>query len=333
VARRAFGGFQMSWREFKAAGVDPFSDFSKLHFVGLPQDTIAYMVRDGVADAGTVRTNVLETMAKEKLIDLKRFRILNARTLNGNSVALSTRFYPEWPFAKMPQTSVEISEKVAIALLSLSPDHPAMKAIDYLGWTVPLDYKPVHDLFRDLEIYPYARANADLWLLLRNHWEWAVFAVTVIVLLLLHSVRTEYLVQRRTRDLTRANKELEREILERQRAEDRARQHEAELAHVSRVSVIGEMTSGLAHELRQPLAAIRNYAEGGVRRLNDRDGRDSDIRNAFARIADQAGRAGQIIEHVRSYLQNREPRRRIIDLNMAIEEAVSLVAPDAHRAD
>ena len=333
VARGAFGGFQMAWREFKDAGIDPFSDFSKLQFVGLPQDTIAFMVRDGIADAGTVRTNVLETMAKEELIDLGTFRVLNPRDLPEDSVALSTRLYPEWPFAKMPQTSVDLSEKVAIALMSLAPDSPAMRATDYLGWTVPLDYKPVHDLFRDLEIYPYAPGKVDPWVLLRDHWEWVVFAVTLLALLLLHGVRTEYLVQRRTRDLTRANRNLEHEMLERQRAEDRARQHEAELAHVSRVSVIGEMTSGLAHELRQPLAAIRNYAEGGVRRLNGRTGKDGDIRDAFARIADQAGRAGQIIDHVRSYLQNREPRRLDIDLNMAIEEAVSLIDPDARRAD
>jgi len=331
VSRNAFGGFQMAWREFKAAGIDPFKALSRIDFMGFPQDAIVLAVRDGRIDAGTVRTDVIETMANEGLVKRDDFRILNAMDEPGLRVALSTRLYPEWPFAKMPHASPELSEKIAIALLTLGPYSAPMLAAGYSGWTVPLDYQPVHELFRDLEIGPYAREPIGLLDILTTHWEWVLFACVLLVLILLHGIRTEHLVQSRTRELSTVNRELERQIAERRQAEERVRQHEAELAHVSRISVIGEMTSGLAHELRQPLAAIRNYADGGIRRLERHNG-GGDLKDALTRITEQAGRAGQIISRVRGYMRKREPRRGPVDLNTAAEEAAAFLDYDARRA-
>ncbi|MDA1089970.1 MAG: PhnD/SsuA/transferrin family substrate-binding protein [Proteobacteria bacterium] len=332
VAPRAFGGFQMAWREFKAAGIDPFKDFKEIRSFGFPQDDIVFAVRDGLVDAGTVRTDILETMAEADNIDIKNFRILNKQTLAGNKMLLSTRLYPEWPLAAMPHVAAELSEKVALALLSLNSDSPEMLAAGYTGWTVPLDYKPVHDLFRDLELGPYVRQKPGILDLLARYLEWVVFASVLMVLIILHGIRTEYLVQRRTRELSEVNRELEHEIHERQSAEEQVRQHESELAHVSRVSVIGEMTSGLAHELRQPLSAIRNYAEGGIRRLQRNNGDTSDLGEALNQINQQAGRAAQIIARVRGYMRKREPRREAVDLNHAVEEAVTLFRHDARNS-
>jgi len=332
VSRNAFGGFQMAWREFKANGIDPFKALSRIDFMGFPQDEIVLAVGDGRIDAGTVRTDVIETMADEGLVKRDDFRILNAKDVSGLRVALSTRLYPEWPLAKMPHTSPELSEKIAIALLTLGPYSAPMLAAGYSGWTVPLDYQPVHELFRDLEIGPYTRQPIGLLDILTTHWEWVLFACVLLVLILLHGIRTEHLVQSRTRELSAVNRELERQITERHQAEERVRQHEAELAHVSRISVIGEMTSGLAHELRQPLAAIRNYADGGIRRLERRNGGADDLKDALARITEQAGRAGQIIARVRGYMRKREPKREPVDLNTAAREAAAFLEYDARRA-
>jgi two-component system sensor histidine kinase TtrS len=324
VRRGAFGGFQMAWRELKAIGVNPFSDLSDIKFMGLPQDNIVYAVRDGLADAGTVRTDVLEKMSEEGVINLSNFRVLNRQHSDGIGIAHSTRLYPEWPFAKMPHTSTEIAEKVAIALLSLTDESPEMQTAGYSGWTVPLDYQPVHELFKDLEIGPYVKGDIKLSDLVYQYREWLLFTCIVMILIILHGIRTEYLVNKRT-------KELQREIHERHQAEQRARRHEGELAHVSRVSVIGEMTSGLAHELRQPLAAIRNYAEGGIRRVDREKINPDEIRKALKEITEQAGRAAKIISRARSYMQKRAPVKTAVDVNMAISEAVHFFDPDAKR--
>lgn len=329
VGRKAFGGFQMAWREMHAAGVDPFADLSSLIFSGLPQDRVVFAVRDGRADAGTVRTGVLETMAAEGKIALADYRVLQPRKIPGSGLRLSTALYPEWPFAKTRRTPPELAEKVAIALLAMDADSVAMRTAGYAGWTVPLDYQPIHELFRELGIGPYVPAEIGLAGIIRRYWEWVVFAAIILLMLVLHSVRTEYLVTRRTRELSAANAGLEHEFQERQRAEERARRHEAELAHVSRVNTMGEIASGLAHELNQPLSAIGNFARGTLRRLDDGRIDAAAFREAMERVVEQTGRAAQIISRVRGFLRKHEPRRGRVDMNRAVEDVAGLLDQDA----
>ena len=184
VDKNAFGGFLMAWREFKDRGIDPFRDFSELQFVGLPQDPIVYAVRDGKTDAGMVRTDTLERMAADGKIRLSEFRVLGSRNEPGFPFALSTRLYPEWPFARARHVSDDLAQKVTIALLSLAPDSPAAKASKSAGWTVPLDYTPVHDLYRELRVGPYAEygrmSPTDVW---RLYWRWIAAALGVFLML------------------------------------------------------------------------------------------------------------------------------------------------------
>ncbi|MCK5096674.1 MAG: PhnD/SsuA/transferrin family substrate-binding protein, partial [Desulfobacteraceae bacterium] len=61
VKETSFGGWRMAWREFKALGLDPYQDFKSLSFGGT-HDAVVYAVRDGIVDAGTIRTDTLERM-------------------------------------------------------------------------------------------------------------------------------------------------------------------------------------------------------------------------------------------------------------------------------
>jgi diguanylate cyclase (GGDEF)-like protein len=221
VDKNAFGGFLMAWREFKDHDIDPFRDFTEIRFVGLPQDPIVYAVRDGKVDAGMVRTDTLERMAADGKIRLDQFHILNPQQVVGFPFALSTRLYPEWPFAKARQTPDALAQKVAVALLSLPPGHPAMKASKSAGWTVPLDYTPVHDLYRELRVGPYEdygrMSTADV---LRSYWHWiagAAFVLVVLTAIAFYILRLNRILnQSQTRllkashDLERANQRLER---------------------------------------------------------------------------------------------------------------------------
>ncbi len=78
VKPMGFGGFLMAWRELREAGVDPFEDLSSLQFSGFPQDAVVYAVRDGTVDAGTFRTESLESLAAVGKVELSDSRILNA---------------------------------------------------------------------------------------------------------------------------------------------------------------------------------------------------------------------------------------------------------------
>lgn len=154
VDEASLGGFEMAWDELLRQGVDPYRDFARLDFAG-DHDSVVMAVLLGQADAGTVRTNILERMAAEGLIDLNQFKVLNPRPTDRFPFVHSTDLYPEWPFSKVSHTPNDLAQQVAVALLNMPPEHPAALAGNYAGWTVPLDYQPVHDLFRRLKLPPY----------------------------------------------------------------------------------------------------------------------------------------------------------------------------------
>ena len=135
VSKKAFGGFQMAWREFKSQNIDPFKDFKELRFLGIPMDKIVYQVRDGKIDAGTVRTDLLERMQSKGLINIANYKIINPQKHRLFPFKVSTRLYPSWFISKAESTPDEISKQVLQALLKLTPEHPAAKTGRYMGWT------------------------------------------------------------------------------------------------------------------------------------------------------------------------------------------------------
>lgn len=177
--KEGFGSWRVSWREFNDYGIDPFRDFLGIEFIGLPQDLVVYGVRDNKADAGTVRTGFLESMAAEGKINISDFRILNQRKHNDFPQLLSTRLYPEWAFAKAKDTLDELAEKVVIALIEMPQDSNAARAAKIVGWTVPLDYQRVHELMKELRITPYEDYGKITFVqALRKYWFWFALSFT-----------------------------------------------------------------------------------------------------------------------------------------------------------
>lgn len=119
--------------------------------------------------------------------------------------------------------------------------------------------------------------------------------------------------------------------LERKRAEQKARQHEAELAHMARLNIMGEMAAGLAHELNQPLSAIVNYAHGCVRRLRSHGDSSAELLDVLEQVCTQAERAGEIIRRVRNFVRKQGPQRAPVDINALIGEVASFIESDVNR--
>jgi len=130
--------------------VNPYTDLSRLAFGGI-HDKVVFAVKEGRVDVGTVRTNILERMARSGDIHLQDFRIIAPRRHAVFPFVRSTRLYPEWPFSKLQHTSNELAQQVAVALLSMPPGHAAAEAGNYASWTIPLDYQQVHELFQELK--------------------------------------------------------------------------------------------------------------------------------------------------------------------------------------
>jgi two-component system sensor kinase FixL len=106
--------------------------------------------------------------------------------------------------------------------------------------------------------------------------------------------------------------------------DNRIRELQGELLHVTRMTLMGEMASALAHELNQPLTALLNYT-GAARHMTGHLGEPAaKLAEVLDRIAEQAERAGLIIRRLRNFIEKREPIRAPEDINRAVEEAVEL---------
>ena len=122
------------------------------------------------------------------------------------------------------------------------------------------------------------------------------------------------------------------DITDRKRAEEQARQHQADLAHVLRLSTMGEMAAGLAHEINQPLGAIANYALGAARRLRGGTGVDHDaLLEVVECIGAEALRAGDIIRRLRELLHKEDPQPQPVDLNEVARASARVVEGEALR--
>ncbi len=115
-------------------------------------------------------------------------------------------------------------------------------------------------------------------------------------------------------------------------AETQARQHLTEVAHAARLSTLGGMAAGLAHELNQPLAAVVSYARGCARRLQAGDVPKAALIEVMEEISAQALRAGEVLRRIREFLRG-ESRREQVDLNDVVRRALRFAQSEAHRAE
>jgi C4-dicarboxylate-specific signal transduction histidine kinase len=117
------------------------------------------------------------------------------------------------------------------------------------------------------------------------------------------------------------------DLTDRKRAEkehERLRQLEADLAHVNRLSMMGELAASLAHEVKQPIAATRNNASAALNFLNKSPPNLDKARIALGFVAQDADRAGDIIDRIRDHTKKAPPRGDRFDLNEAVKEVIGL---------
>ncbi len=120
-----------------------------------------------------------------------------------------------------------------------------------------------------------------------------------------------------------------RDISERKRAEDKARAAEAQLAHVGRLSLMGELMAGISHEINQPLFAIANFAKACETTLNS--GKLDQIDKLLEwthKIGQQATRAGEIIRRMRDFSRKSTPHHSTVDVADMIHESIELMAAE-----
>jgi PAS domain S-box-containing protein len=124
------------------------------------------------------------------------------------------------------------------------------------------------------------------------------------------------------------------DITDRKHAEHELRVGQERLTHVARLSTMGEMATGLAHEINQPLTAIATYAQAAVRMMDAPGGADpTDLRDALVQIVSQSLRAGEVIRRLRAFVKTRTAHAERLEVNRLVEDIRILAVPDARVND
>ena len=112
---------------------------------------------------------------------------------------------------------------------------------------------------------------------------------------------------------------------------DREQKHLSDLAHVTRLSTMGEMASGLAHELNQPLTAIANYIRGCLRRIHRGNIELSELEAIMLQSVNEAERAAEIIRRMRAFVNKKDPHHEPVNINELIVRVSGFLASEMER--
>ncbi|MCR9367061.1 sensor histidine kinase [Vibrio antiquarius] len=311
VSEKAFGGYLTMRYQILEMGLNPNDFFADVRYLGFPIDANLYQLRDGNVEAAVVPACLLEQMQNEGLLQQGDFRVLNQQLNEHSSCAVSTPLYPNWSFAKTERGSAQLAKQIAQVLLAMPPDHPAIIAAGASGWTSPVSLLSIDKLYQALDLHPLQQpwwSEALRWLRSHQEWAWALF-IFVIVLNAYH-FWLEY-------RFSKSKQALEQTSL-------RLKEKSEQLEHSQRVAIVGEIGTSLAHELNQPLAAIRNYSEGGLLRLAKKRPHE-DIVPVLEKIQGQVERADAIIQRLRTLIRKRSVDKAPCDLQVLIDDTIELL--------
>jgi methyl-accepting chemotaxis protein PixJ len=310
VNKTSLGGWQMQWGEMKEAGIDPFKDLKSLEF-GETHDNVVYAVRDGKVDVGAVRTDTLERMANEGKIKLEDFVVINQQTnlQKDFPFLLSTDLYPEWPFAATQNTPNELSEEVASALLRMPKDSEAAKTAKAEGWTVPLNYRPVDDLFLELKIGAYEDlGKLSIGQFLWQYWHWLALGLIPLITLAALIIISQ---QKRAEAAMKADAAKQEETIR--------KQQQAEAALTKIAAEQRQQKETLEQEIYQLLDDVGNAVDGDLTvRANLQSMEMSTVADLFNAMIDNlkdiAIRVKQSSNQVSvSFLENTESIQRLAE--------------------
>lgn len=237
---RAWGGWVLNHHYLKFThNFDSFKDAKSVDEFH-SHDKVVKAVLDGNVDIGSIRTDTLERMSQEGLIDLDDINVLNPNVQYGDKFKfkLTTALYPEWPFLAGPETPDLVNKRIAGLLLRLTEKDIASKAGKNAGWTIPANYQGVHNVLRDLRLPPYQYyGEITLTQTLKKYWYiWLILLFGMMVIIFSIGL---YLKNSRKIEVNRHLFEM------------RTKQVESE-----KMATIGQMVAGTAHEINTPLGFL-----------------------------------------------------------------------------
>lgn len=298
-----FSGYQIAMREIADAGYSWEKFFRQGSFAGrsAAMRGVVDDVLSGRSDVGILRLCALENFAASDPSIMDRLRVIHELPAPGIACRTSTRLYPAQTISVTPRVSPALAREMTLSLLSMPPTPSGHT------WSIATSYNDVDELLRTLQIGPYRYLREwSLSRFLRAAWPWLMLAAAAVAGLIWHSRRTDRMLA-------------EREALLRRLFLHEQEQTE-KLANLQRSSTVAQISSLVAHELRQPLAALTFYADA-IGMMTSRGALEPERMTRLSQgISREAKKASDIVENVRRYAKSeRSERIRLTPAELAGE--------------
>ena len=309
MSKTAFAGWQIPLVEMIHQGIDPRGFFKNVIVTGAPMTNIIDAVITGDADAGFLVTCLTESLIDKGQLDPKALKFINEKTDDTIACRRSSDLYPNWLLTVKPTVSADVARRITKGLLAL----PEGK--DGLTWTIPTDHRRIYELFNTLQMP--LKNEVSLGWFLQAYWPWIAGAISLLFLLLGNVVMLALIVRRKTAQTEIAVKEkLASDLV--------ARESAMKLEALNRASAVGLLSGMVAHELKQPLTVISNYAGSLKQRLarGDAVSRDT-LLFALEEIIRSNMTASDIVNHIRRYAKTQPLERYAEPLSDIARRAVT----------
>lgn len=307
----SLGGWNIIQGVLAERGFDPENFFGEVLYTRSLYPGVAALVANGTADAGILKACELERLMAEHDIPADAFRILDERKDAALACRHSSPLYPDIILAASARSDPALVKVVARALLEMPTSD------DGYAWGIGAKTARTARLYRELRIGPYRYLREVRWdTLWENYKPWFAGFAALLLFAGFHILRTNRLVRLRTRQLNVALQEKDRLAEEARKSRDR-------LYQMERAGVVSQMSAMLAHELRQPIYTLTNFAGGIAMYVKRKYAMDPMVEKASQGILSAADRISQIVERVRSYAKQKEAKRVRIDLRELVDRTLA----------
>jgi signal transduction histidine kinase/ABC-type phosphate/phosphonate transport system substrate-binding protein/CheY-like chemotaxis protein len=206
----SLGGYLIALYELYKKGI--YEKDIKPKFYGTHNEVVRAVLR-GEISVGTVRTGILERMAKTGEISLKDFKILNQKFYPQFPLIISSDLYPEWPVLALEGTQEEVIKSLAQALLAIPNDSEIAKSIEGIFY-LPFDYSPINQILFELMKGPYVELREAYFKRFKEKYLPYVMALLIVFIMFLSLLAYIFYQRNRLLSLTKAELEKEKAFLD-----------------------------------------------------------------------------------------------------------------------
>ena len=307
----SFAGFTIAKEPFAEKNLSWQAAFKNIVFTSNRNPLeVLNAVKTGTADVGIVPACFIEQVMIRNQAHLSDYRVINPQPVTEMACQHSTDAYPSLMVSYRNGVDSNYILDMTNALLGL-------KLPFGTTWSMPENTRELYDLMYHLRIGPYN--NVTYSAIYRTFSENRTIFITAIFLIVagfFYNLIISVEVASRTKALKRA-------LAEKDRISKQQEQTNEYISRLERTGIVGQMSSMIAHELKQPLATVSNYSRGLLRRI-ERGSADKDtIVKILKEIEYHTERANDIVDHVRSYAKPHEVKREEHDLRDIVAKTVA----------